>query len=128
MSVLQTILGGAVGSSIVVGIFGVIMWVLNRRAEKADKKESREEEAVKQKDSEMEEVKHTLDNLTVAMRTQMYNLIKKDGKAYLSRGSITAEELEDLISAHNVYHTALAGNGYLDTLMDKVKRLPVKNV
>ncbi len=123
---LQTILGGAVGSSFVVGIFGLITWFLNRRAAKADKKEAKKEEKEKQTDTEMEEVKQTLDNLVIALRTQMYNGVKRDGKAYLQRGNITAEELEDLINTHKVYHDVLKGNGFLDSLMEKVKRLPVK--
>lgn len=127
MEILQMILGGAVGSSIVVGLFGLIMWKLNRKAAKEDKAEDREEEKKKQADSEMEEIKDKLENLTIAQRTQMYNLIKKDGKSYLARGSITSEELEDLIDSHRVYHDVLKGNGFLDSLMDKVKRLPVKN-
>ena len=125
MEVLMTILGGAVGSAIIAGIFGLIMWVLNRKAAKADKKADREEEREKQADLEMEGIKQTLDNLTIAMRTQMYNGIKKDGKAYLQRGSINAEELEDLVNTHRVYHDVLKGNGFLDSLMEKVKQLPV---
>lgn len=127
MSVLQTILGGAVGSSLVVGIFGLITWALNRKAAKADKREEAAEKKEEQKDTEMESVKDKLDNLTIAMRMLMYNSIKKDGRAYLNRGSITAEELGDLIQTHSVYHDVLEGNGYLDTLMEKVKQLPVKN-
>ena len=127
MEILQMILGGAVGSSIVVGLFGLITWKLNRKAAKEDKAEDREEEKKKRADSEMEEIKAKLENLTIAQRTQMYNLIKKDGKSYLARGSITSEELEDLIDSHRVYHDVLKGNGFLDSLMDKVKRLPVKN-
>lgn len=127
MEILQMILGGAVGSSIVVGLFGLITWKLNRKAAKEDKAEDREEEKKKRADSEMEEINAKLENLTIALRTQMYNLIKKDGKSYLARGSITSEELEDLIDSHRVYHDVLKGNGFLDSLMDKVKRLPVKN-
>ena len=127
MEILQMILGGAVGSSIVVGLFGLITWKLNRKAAKEDKAEDREEEKKKRADSEMEEINAKLENLTIAQRTQMYNLIKKDGKSYLARGSITSEELEDLIDSHRVYHDVLKGNGFLDSLMDKVKRLPVKN-
>ena len=127
VSVLQTILGGAVGSSLVVGIFGLITWVLNRKAAKADKKEAQKEKREGQAKTEMDNIKDTLDNLIVAMRMQMYISIKKEGRSYLSRGSITAEELGDLIQAHTVYHDVLGGNGYLDTLMEKVKELPVKN-
>ena len=127
MSVLQTILGGAVGSSIVVGVFGLVTWFLNRKAEKADKAQDKKEQKESQEKTEMAEIKVQLDNLTIALRTQLYLGIKRDGKSYLQRGSITAEELEDLVNAHKVYHDVLKGNGFLDSLMEKVKALPVKN-
>ena len=127
MSVLQTILGGAVGSSLVVGIFGLLTWWLNRKAAKADKREEAAEKKVEQKDTEMDNIKQTLDNLTIAMRMLMYDRIKHLGNAYIDRGSITSDELADLIAMHGVYHDVLAGNGFLNALMDKVKALPVKN-
>lgn len=125
MEILKTILGGAVGSSIVVGIFGLVTWFLNRKATKADKAEDRKEQKESQEKTEMDDVRETLDNLTIAMRTQLYLSIKRDGKSYLQRGSISAEELEDLVNAHKVYHDVLKGNGFLDSLMEKVKQLPV---
>lgn len=125
MEILKTILGGAVGSSIVVGIFGLVTWFLNRKAAKADKAEDRKEQRESQEKTEMDDVRKTLDNLTIAMRTQLYLSIKRDGKSYLQRGSISAEELEDLVNAHKVYHDVLIGNGFLDSLMEKVKQLPV---
>lgn len=125
MDILKTILGGAVGSSIVVGIFGLVTWFLNRKAAKADKAEDRKEQKESQEKTEMDDVRKTLDNLTIAMRTQLYLSIKRDGKSYLQRGSISAEELEDLVNAHKVYHDVLKGNGFLDSLMEKVKQLPV---
>lgn len=125
MEILKTILGGAVGSSIVVCIFGLVTWFLNRKAAKADKAEDRKEQKESQEKTEMDDVRKTLDNLTIAMRTQLYLSIKRDGKSYLQRGSISAEELEDLVNAHKVYHDVLKGNGFLDSLMEKVKQLPV---
>lgn len=125
MEILKTILGGAVGSSIVVGIFGLVTWFLNRKAAKADKAEDRKEQKESQEKTEMDDVRKTLDNLTIAMRTQLYLSVKRDGKSYLQRGSISAEELEDLVNAHKVYHDVLKGNGFLDSLMEKVKQLPV---
>lgn len=127
MSVLQTILGGAVGSSIVVGVFGLLTWFLNRKAAKADKAQDRKEKKENQEKTEMAEIKEQLDNLAIALRTELYLSIKRDGKSYLQRGSITTEELEDLVNAHKVYHDVLRGNGFLDSLMEKVKALPVKN-
>ena len=37
---------------------------------------------------------------------------------------VTRDEYEDLIKMHEVYHTELDGNGYLDNLMLEVNRLP----
>lgn len=45
---------------------------------------------------------------------------------YIAQGWIYADELEDLIVMHDCYHSKLNGNGYLDTLMSKVKALEVR--
>lgn len=120
MQVLLTILGGAVGATIVSGVFGIITWKLNRKAEKEDKAEEKAEE------KENEEAVQ-LANLIVGVRTLMYDRIKHLANSYLKRGWITSEELEDLIAMHSVYHNELKGNGFLDSLMDRVKMLPVRS-
>ena len=60
--------------------------------------------------------------------TQMllYINIKALGKQFIAEGEITAEDLEDIIEMHRVYHDELSGNGYLDTLMEQVRKLPIK--
>ena len=47
------------------------------------------------------------------------------GKAHISRGCITFEDLEDLVEMHNIYHDSLNGNGYLDKLMSQVGKLDI---
>lgn len=47
---------------------------------------------------------------------------------YITQGWIYSDELEDIIAMHECYHTELEGNGYLDTLMQRVKQLPIKGV
>ena len=126
MDLFLTIIVSSTAAAIVTGIFGLVKWSLDRKAVKEDRMDEREEKNVEKKDAELEEIYQSLTNLTVAVRTQMYGQIKRDGKSYLERGYITAEELEDLISAHQVYHNVLKGNGFLDSLMGKVKQLPVK--
>lgn len=126
MNLLQAILGGAVGAAFVTGAFSIIKWVLERKAAKEDRREDKKDAQEQQKDSELEEIKEEIGNLAVAMRMQMYDRIKHLGNSYLQRGSITSEELADLIEMHGVYHNTLKGNGFLDTLMEKVKALPVK--
>lgn len=45
---------------------------------------------------------------------------------YIQQGWIYEDELEDIITMHKCYHDDLKGNGYLDTLMGKVKSLEVR--
>ena len=47
---------------------------------------------------------------------------------YIEQGWIYEDELEDLMAMHHCYHNKLKGNGYLDVLMDKVKKLDVRGV
>lgn len=58
-------------------------------------------------------------------------LILKDRIRFLAlhnieQGWIYADELEDIIAMHKCYHTDLGGNGYLDTLMERVKQLDIR--
>ncbi len=92
MEVWLAIIGGGIGSSVVVGVFSLITWKLNRKAAKEDKTDD------------------TISGL---------------GKSYISRGNIHAEELEDIIAMHKVYHDKLHGNGFLDELMIQVRHLPI---
>lgn len=103
MQLLATLFAGAFGAAVASGVFGILMYRMKRRDDLADKN----------------------DDIRIALRMIMYDRIKHLGKSYIARGSITAEELEDLIKMHGVYHNNLAGNGFLDNLMDQVKRLPI---
>lgn len=103
MEILLAIISGGVAASVVAGVFSVITWELNRKASKEDKS----------------------DDITCGLRMLLYDRIKHLGKSYIARGNIHAEELEDLIAMHNVYHDKLRGNGFLDELMIQVRRLPI---
>jgi len=65
--------------------------------------------------------------LIAGVRELLYDRIKHLGKSYISHGSVTPEELEDLIAMHQIYHDDLKGNGFLDSLMATVRSLPIKN-
>lgn len=67
------------------------------------------------------------DGITAGTRILLYDRIKYLGRSYLRAGHIASEDLEDLIEMHKVYHTDLGGNGYLDSIMEKVRRLPVQD-
>lgn len=108
MELILTALCGAAGAALVSGIFSVIMWRLNRKAAKEDKSTEK------------------TDNLTCGVRVLLYDRIKYLGKSHLNHGYITAEDLEDLTSMHQVYHNQLGGNGFLDNVMKQVNNLPIK--
>lgn len=48
------------------------------------------------------------------------------GQRYIEEGSITADELHRILTMFEAYK-GLGGNGYMDTLIDNVKRLPISN-
>lgn len=63
--------------------------------------------------------------IEAGVRMLLYEKIKSLGKQYIARGTIHPEELEDILRMHEIYHNELNGNGFLDALMYKVKKLPV---
>ncbi len=56
----------------------------------------------------------------------LYDRIKYLCKSHLERGYISVADLEDLERMHKIYHDALKGNGFLDGLMERVRRLPTE--
>lgn len=68
------------------------------------------------------------DGVRDGIKIILYDRIKHLGKAYIERGYITADELEDLTTMHEIYHDpdGLNGNGFLDAIMRNVKQLPIK--
>jgi len=62
----------------------------------------------------------------IGVRTLLKIEIDRLGKDYVTDGSITPEDLSDLQKMWEVYHETLGGNGYLDTIMSKIKALPLK--
>ena len=122
MEFLKTFLGGAGGAAIVAGLFAVIQWRLNRKAQKDDNAAAKQEAAHAQSDANMVEISRKLDVLFLADRTILYDRIKFLAKSYIDRGYVTVEELEDLNRMHAVYHDPdkLDGNGFLKELMNTV--------
>lgn len=60
------------------------------------------------------------------VRLLLYGEIKAKAKAHIAAGEIAADELEDLTNMWSCYHGPLGGNGYLDDLMNRVGKLPIK--
>lgn len=99
--------GGAV-AALVSGIFSVVMWKLQQKAQIQAQKTSKE------------------DDIAKGIRMLLYDRIKHLGNSYIHKGYVTSEELEDMTAMHQIYHNNLNGNGFLDDLMSRVKNLPLK--
>lgn len=126
--VILAIVGGSCGAAIVAGIFGIIMWRLNRKAAREDRKEARSDASCADRGREIQELRDEVKVLILADRTLLYDRIKHLAKSYIARGWVTLEELEDLNRMHEVYHDPdkLGGNGFLDGLMKNVRSLPLR--
>lgn len=57
----------------------------------------------------------------------MYLDIKRNCQKWLKRGYIPADVLEDLSKSHEIYHTDLAGNGFLNNQMEAIHNLPQRD-
>ena len=68
------------------------------------------------------------DGVREGIKILLYYRIKHLGKAYIERGYVTSDELEDITTMHEIYHDpdGLNGNGFLDAIMRNVKQLPIK--
>ena len=126
MELLKTILTGAAGAALVGGIFGIIMWCLNRKAAKEDAAKVDVASVCAARGKTIEGLSKMVSSLIVADRTILYDRIKHLAKAYIKRGWISVEEFEDLKRMHKVYHDELEGNGFLDDLMAAVAKLEKK--
>ena len=122
MDILLAIVGGSCGAAIVAGLFGLITWRLNRKAQKEDRAADRKIADCAARGEQMRELNRKMDVLFLADRTILYDRIKFLAKTFIKRGWVTVEELEDLNRMHSVYHDSdkLNGNGFLDELMKKV--------
>jgi hypothetical protein len=128
VEIVLAILGGGVGTALVGGIFGLVQWRLNRKAAQEDRTAAANTAVCAARGLEIQELKKMMGVLIEADRTVLYDRIKHLGKSYIARGYITVEELEDIDQMHTVYHDKdkLAGNGFLDDLMSKVRTLDVR--
>lgn len=122
MELAVSIMAGSCGAALVAGVFGLIQWKLNRKAQKEDRADDKQSADCEARGEEIKELKTLIDVLILANRTSMYDRIKHLGKCYIERGWVTVEELEDLNRMHQVYHDKdkLNGNGFLDNLMHTV--------
>lgn len=65
------------------------------------------------------------DGVVAGVRMMLYVHLKREGKEHIEHGEIASEDLEDYLKMHEVYHTALNGNGFLDSIVSQVKSLKI---
>lgn len=95
-AIIAAILGSSVISALISGVFGLIQ---THRA------------------------KHH--GMISAVRILLYDRIKYLGRKYIDAGEITHEDLEDILRMHSIYHDEVDGNGYLDSVIENVRKLKI---
>ena len=125
LELVKELLAGAVGASIVGGMFSLIMWWLNRKAKKEDDAADKGLANCAARGVEIQALRKDTDRIIAALRLDYYNQIKKLAKKYISRGHIFVEEYEDFSRMYSMYHDPdkLDGNGLLKALKDDVDQL-----
>lgn len=105
VEMVVSIISGSAAAAVVSGVTSIVLWILNNK---------------KQKDTSGEKC-------ISGLQVLLYDRIKYLGLHHIERGYICAEDLEDLQRMHKIYHNDLNGNGYLDNIMTRVNKLPLKN-
>lgn len=125
MEFLKQFFAGAGGAAIVAGLFALIQWRLNRKAQKEDKAADRKVADCAARGQEISDLRSLVNGLIIAERESFYDWIKHLAKSHIKRGWISVEDYEDLKRMHSVYHDPdkLNGNGFLDALMAEVDHL-----
>lgn len=128
MEILKSLLGGAGGAALVSGLYGIVQWLLNRKAQKEDRAADSKDAMCKQRGADMQDLSRKMDVLFLADRTILYDRIKHLAKSYIAQGFVTVEDLEDINRMHAVYHDPdkLDGNGFLKDLMHTVNSLEIR--
>lgn len=142
------ILGAGGASALILAGKEIVVWALNRKAQKNDKKEVKEDKFCGLKDTmasgfeelkaiygaqaleiaAMKEVIVKLDSQGKvqlnALQAQLGNTIKFLCGKYIKRGKITLEELSDLEHLYEVYHLC-GGNGAITEFVCLCRQLKI---
>lgn len=106
MDLVTSLLSGSVGAAVVAGVFGIVMYLMQRR-------DKRDEKQGDKKDAERK-----------ALCYVMLYIIEERAKEILATERITLAELRRLHHWHKVYK-ALGGNGDADSLMKRLEALSI---
>ena len=125
MEVATIILASGTTVALIKVVERVIMWVLNRKAAKDDRKTGRKEDADGQRDQKIRDIQQKMDVLIESQKVNTRDRIAYLGRSYIKAGEVTFDDRDNLVDMHRLYHE-LGGNGHLDTIMAEVMKLPLK--
>ena len=96
----NTIIVAIIGSGALSALISGIFQLLNKRSEKKS-------------------------GLEKGVQLLLLDRLREQGKEYLADGHISTEEMKAYDELYRAYH-ALGGNGFADTIYNKVKGLPIE--
>ena len=124
------VLSGGAAVALIDGVIRLIMWAVQRKAVKEDRKDERENADIEGQlrgiQDTLEGQKKDLAAQSRALMYMMYDRIQHLGMVYIAAGEIDIDDRRRLNDMHNSYHFGLGGNGDLDVLMAEVNELPLK--
>lgn len=109
---------------------GAITAFVNSRIEARKKKMEREDGTKRilgkldEMESKINGIEGRLDGLENSQRIILHDRITWLAAKYCDKGEISYSDYEILKQMHSIYHNDLHGNGFLDSVMEDVDRLP----
>ena len=140
---LWTSLIDACGSALVAGLFGVVMWYLQKQEKQGkvrDEDTKKRLEMIQANTAKLadhdalivslshlaKELKVATDQNSDGVKVLMRYMLQRYHATYMMRGFITSHEKQEFLEAYHVYHDK-GGNGTGESWMREVDRLPVRD-
>lgn len=140
---LWTSLIDACGSALVAGLFGVVMWYLQRQEKQGkvrDEDTKKRLEMIQANTAKLadhdalivslshlaKELKVATDQNSDGVKVLMRYMLQRYHATYMMRGFITSHEKQEFLEAYHVYHDK-GGNGTGESWMREVDGLPVRD-
>lgn len=98
---------------------------LKDRAANQEKVIENHENTLKEIDTSLQDIKHAFDELRDVNLKQLRHIIVQTCEAALERGWISCNELESLEEMYSEYVEVFHGNGYVKTLVMRVRKLKI---
>lgn len=140
---LWTSLIDACGSALVAGLFGVVMWYLQKQEKQGkvrDEDTKKRLEMIQANTAKLadhdalimslshlaKELKTANDQNSEGVKVLMRYMLQRYHATYMMRGFVTSHEKQEFLEAYHVYHDK-GGNGTGESWMREVDRLPVRD-